>query len=91
MSFNGQFFHQIKGTAIDTPMSVSSFNGQFFHQIKGTAIDTPMSVSYANIFLSEFEQCLLQDYEQRYKHKPALWLIFKDDIFSVWIGDEASF
>ena len=68
-----------------------SFNGQFFHQIKGTAIDTPMSVSYRNIFMSEFKQCLLLDYEQRYKHKPALWLIFKDDIFSVWIGDEASF
>ena len=49
-----------------------SFNGRFFHQIKGTAMGTPMAVSYANIFLSEFEQRLLQDYEQRYRHKPTL-------------------
>ena len=51
---------------------------------------TPMAVSYANIFMSEFEQHLLQDYEQRYKHKPALWLRFLDDIFLVWKCDEAS-
>ena len=70
--------------------NVMSFNGRFFHQIKGTAMDTPMAVSYANIFMSEFEQGLLQDYEQRHKHKPALWLRFTDDIFFVWIGDEAS-
>ena len=39
--------------------------------------------------MSEFEQRLLQDYEQRYEHKPALWLRFID-VFLVWIGDEAS-
>ena len=70
--------------------NIMSFNGRFFHQIKEMAMGTPMAVSYANIFMSEFEQCLLQDYEQRYKHKPALWLRFIDDIFLVWIGDEAS-
>ena len=67
-----------------------SFNGRLFHQIKATAIGTPMAVSYANIFMSEFEQHFSQNYEQRYKHKPALWLRFIDDIFLVWIGDEAS-
>ena len=51
---------------------------------------TPMAVSYANIFMSEFEQRLLQDYEQRYKHKLTLWLRFIDDVFLVWIGDETS-
>ena len=51
---------------------------------------TPMVVSYANIFMSEFEQRLLKDYDERYKHKPALWLRFIDDIFLVRIGDEAS-
>ena len=70
--------------------NIMSFNGRFFHQIKETVMDTPMAVSYTNIFMSEFEQHLLQDYEQRYKHKPALWLRFIDDIFLVWIGDEAS-
>ena len=69
--------------------NIMSFNGGFFHQIKETAMGTPMAVSYANIFMSEFEQRLLQDYEQRQKHKPALWLRFIDDIFLVWIGDEA--
>ena len=69
--------------------NVMSFNGRFFHQIKGTAMGTPMAVSYANIFMSEFEQRLLHDYEQGYKRKPALWLRFIDDIFLVWIGDEA--
>ena len=43
------------------------------------------------IYLSEFEQGLLHDYQQRYKHKPALWLRFIDDIFLVWIGNDASF
>ena len=49
----------------------------------------PMAVSYANIIISEFEQRLLQDYEQRCKHKPAIWLRFIVT-FLVWIGDEAS-
>ena len=70
--------------------NVMSFNGLFFHQIKGTAMGTPMAVSCANIFLSEFEQRLLHDYEQRYKRKPALWLKFIGDIILVWIGDKAS-
>ena len=60
--------------------NVMSVNGRFFHQIKGMAMGTPMTVSYANIFMSEFKQCLLCDYEQRYKPKPALWLRFIDDI-----------
>ena len=70
--------------------NIMSVNGRFFHQIKERAMGTPMAVSYTNIFMSEFEQHLLQDYEQRYKHKPALWLRFIDDILLVWIGDEAS-
>ena len=36
------------------------------------------------------KQHLLNDNEQRYKYKPALWLRFIDDIFLVWIGVEAS-
>ena len=43
-----------------------SFNGPFFYQIKRTNMDTPMAVSYANIFISEFKQRLLLDYEQKY-------------------------
>ena len=70
--------------------NVTSFNVRFFHQIKGAAMSIPVTVSYANIFMSEFEQRLLQDYEQRYKHEPALWLRFIDNIFLVWNGDEAS-
>ena len=41
--------------------NIMSFNSWFFHQIKGTAMGTTMAVSYANIFMSEFEQHLLQD------------------------------
>ena len=70
--------------------NVMSFSGPFFHQIKGMAMATLMAVSCANIFMSEFEQRLLHDYEQRYKRKPVLWLRFIDDIFLVWIGDEAT-
>ena len=58
--------------------------------MKGMAMGTPMTVNYANIFMSELEQCLLHNYEQRYKHKPTLWLILIDDIFLLWVGDEAS-
>ena len=70
--------------------NIVSFNGRFFHKIKGTAMGTPMEINYVSIFMSEFEQHLLHDYEQRYKCKPALWLRFIDDIFLVGIGDEPS-
>ena len=52
---------------------------------KVTAMGTPVVVSYANIFMSEYEQCLLHDYEQRYKHKSALWLRFIDIFLDIYI------
>ena len=64
------------------------FGSRYFHQIKGTAMGTPMAVNYANLFMSSFEQRLLESFEKDFHQKPYLWLRFIDDIFFVWVGSE---
>ena len=64
-----------------------SHQNLFFHQTKGCAMGTNMAVNYANLFMSNFEEKMLQMYEEKYKRRPELWLRFIDDIFFIWKGD----
>ena len=57
------------------------FNGKFFHQIKGTAMGNSMAVNFANLFMSDLETKILDDYEKEYGHRPTCWLRYIDDIF----------
>ena len=66
------------------------FATRFFLQTKGTAMGTPMAVNFANIFMSSFENEMLNAYEQQHGKRPTVWLRFIDDIFFVWEGDESS-
>ena len=52
---------------------------------------TPMAVNYANCFMGQYENHLLDSYEQQYGKRPALWLRFIDDVFVVWQGTAAEF
>ena len=60
------------------------FNGQNFIQVQGTAMGTRMGPSYANIFMGELEENLLQQTSNR----PAIWWRFIDDIFAIWTHGE---
>ena len=42
---------------------------------------TPMAVNFANIFMSKFEEKMLNEFESIYVLRSALWLRFIDDIF----------
>ena len=66
------------------------FKDRFFHQIKGTAMGTGMAVNYANIFMAELEQKMLDAFFTKTGLKPATWLRFIDDVFLVWEHDEES-
>jgi len=56
------------------------FNGNHYLQIGGTAMGTRLAPSYANIFMSELEQKLIEDHHL----KPHTWFRFIDDIFCIW-------
>ena len=66
------------------------FVSRFFHQIKGTAMGTPMAVNFANIFMSKFEEEMLDEFQSIHGLRPALWLRFIDDTFFIWDNDEIS-
>ena len=62
------------------------FNGHFYLQVKGTAMGKKFAPSYANIFMADWEQRMLQEATL----KPHNWDRFLDDIFMVWDhGEEA--
>lgn len=48
---------------------------------------TPMAVNFANLFMSQFETKLLEDYATLYGKSPVSWVRFIDDIFFVWKDD----
>jgi len=64
------------------------FNGKFFHQIKGTAMGSSMAVNFANLFMSDLETKILDDYEKEHGLRPTCWLRYIDDIFFVWVHGE---
>ena len=56
------------------------FNGKHYLQVGGTAMGTRLAPSYANIFMGDLEERLLDKYEKT----PYLWVRFIDDIFAIW-------
>ena len=58
------------------------FADTMYHQVQGTAMGTKMAPSYANIFMAELEEYLLDNYST----KPLLWKRYIDDILCIWPG-----
>ena len=58
------------------------FADSIFHQIQGTAMGTKMAPSYANIYMAELEEKLLNNYPIN----PLLWKRYIDDILCIWPG-----
>ncbi len=63
------------------------FADQMYHQIQGTAMGTKMAPAYANIFMAELEDKLLDNYHK----KPIIWKRYIDDVLCIWPGDQADF
>ena len=60
------------------------FADSMYHQIQGTAIGTKMASAYANIFMEELEEKLLENYPT----KPILWKRYIDDVLCIWPGKQ---
>jgi len=60
------------------------FADQMYHQVQGTAMGTKMAPAYANIFMGELEETLLQNYPT----KPSIWKRYIDDVFCIWPGNQ---
>ena len=60
------------------------FADSMYHQIQGTAMGTKMAPAYANIFLAELEEKLLENYPT----KPILWKRYIDDVLCIWPGKQ---
>ena len=70
--------------------NIFRFNEKLYQQIKGTAMGTPMAVNYANLFLDNFENKMLDEYEKKKKMRPLVWWRYIDDVFFIWHDDEES-
>ena len=62
--------------------NIFEHNTSFYKQLRGTAIGTKMALPYAIIFMGDFEEKLLQDFD---KKSLTWWYI--DDIFRLWQHD----
>ena len=51
---------------------------------------TPMAVNYANLFLEELETKMLNEYEEKTKLRPLVWMRYIDDVFFIWHHGENS-
>ena len=63
-----------------------SFSDNFYLQTKGTAMGTRMAPQYANIFMADLEEKVLNQTH----NQPRLYLRYIDDIFMVWTHGEES-
>ena len=45
-----------------------------------------MAPNYANIFMAEFEENMLDEYEKKTGQRPLIWWRYIDDIFCIWTG-----
>ena len=61
-------------------------NGVTYRQTQGTAIGTKFAPSYAILFMGDFEERALENYDL----KPWVWWRYIDDIFLVWEHGEQS-
>ena len=68
--------------------NVFKFASCFIKQIMGTAMGTPMAPNYANLFMTQVETNMLNDYEAENGLRPIIWLRYIDDIFFLWTYDE---
>jgi hypothetical protein len=59
------------------------FNGEFFRQIKGVAMGKQYAPNFANLYMSQWENEILNTLPGP---KPSLWLRYIDDIFGIWEG-----
>ena len=58
------------------------FAGKMFHEIQGPAMGTKMAPAYANIFMGDLEEKLIEEYHTT----PIVWKGYIDDVFCVWPG-----
>ena len=49
-----------------------------------------MAPIFANLFMSEVETRLINDYEAKSGIRPLIWLRYIDDIFFLWSHDQES-
>ena len=63
------------------------FNGEFYLQIKGTAMGKKFAPAYANIYMANWEEEVLQ----KCPKKPHCYVRYLDDIWGVWTGSMAEF
>ena len=57
------------------------FKDEFFLQVKGTAMGTRMVPQYANLFMADLENTVLEKSDE----KPELYGPFIDDICTLWV------
>ena len=60
------------------------FNGSFYLQLRGTAMGKKYAPSFANIFMANWEERMLDQAQ----HQPALYKRYLDDIFMIWTEGE---
>ena len=61
------------------------FNDKIYRPKLGTAIGTKFSPAYANLFVTQLEERLVDTSVE----KPLIWMRYIDDIFFIWMYGEA--
>ena len=64
-----------------------NFAGKMFHQIQGTAMGTKMAPAYANIFMGDLEEKLIENYHTTL----IVWKRYIGDVFCIWPGQPQDF
>ena len=73
-----------------TLKSMFRLSNLIYQQIMRTAMGTPMCCNFANLFMSEVESNMLNEYQTATGNRPFLWLRYIDDMFFLWSIDEES-
>ena len=64
-----------------------NFAGKMFHEIQGMAMGTKMAPAYANIFMGDLEEKLIEDYHTT----RIVWKRYIGDVFCIWPGQPQDF
>ena len=70
--------------------NVFRFGATLYSQIKGTCMGTPMAPNFANIFMDDFEERLIDAFYCKTGKRPLVWWRYIDDIFCIWTDGEES-
>jgi hypothetical protein len=62
-SFPSEILKRLIGLVLKN--NVFRFGNQIYSQIKGTCMGTPMAPNFANLFMSEFEENMLDAYHKK--------------------------